>query len=423
MLSWVLWLRFFNWQAMIRESVQLKIIYLHQYFNTADVSGSTRSYEFARRLVRDGHEVHIITSKRTASAPTNRWETIDVEGIHVHSIEQPYDNSMKPRERLIAFFRFALYAARRARSLNGDVVFASSTPLTIAIPAIFATVGRPTPFVMEVRDLWPSVPIALGYLRSPLSKILARRLERVAYRRASQVIALSQGMAEGVATAGVATDKIAIIPNVSDTKRFRAESVNASAFRNQHPELLDRPFIVYTGTFGHVNGLDFMADLAREYAFHDERMAFVAIGDGARREAVSAYAEEIGVLKRNFFILDPIPKRELPDVLAASLCCSSWVIPVQELEANSANKLFDAFAAGRPMLINHGGWQSDLLTSTGAGLALPASSPKMAAELLHKHVTDEEWLSSARHSSEQLGETSFEVEHLFEQFKQVLLTA
>jgi glycosyltransferase involved in cell wall biosynthesis len=347
----------------------------------------------------------------------------DVEGIRVHSIAQPYENSMKPRERLSAFFVFALHASLRARSLRGDVVFATSTPLTIAIPAIIATTGRSTPFVMEVRDLWPSVPIALGYLRNPVSRFLAKLLERIAYWKAVHIIALSQGMADGVAAAGVDRGKISVIPNLSDTKRFKAETVNACAFYEKHPQLLNRPFVLYSGTFGHVNGVEFMVDLAREYAVHDAHLAFVAIGDGARKKAVSSYAKENGVLNKNLFILDSVPKKALPDILAASLFCSSWVIPVAELEANSANKLFDAFAAGRPMLINHGGWQRDLLNLSGAGLALPTSDPKMAAKLLHKHVIDEEWLVSARNSSEQLGRTRFEVELLFEQFKQVLVSA
>ena len=42
----------------------MNILYLHQYFNTPDMSGGTRSYEMARRFVQQGHEVHMITSWR-----------------------------------------------------------------------------------------------------------------------------------------------------------------------------------------------------------------------------------------------------------------------------------------------------------------------------------------------------------------------
>lgn len=401
----------------------MRIIYLHQYFTTADSSGGTRSYEFARRLVRDGHEVHVVTTERDASKALRGWSVLNVDGISVHSIGQPYHNSMGPSARLKAFVQFALRASVRARRLDGDLVLATSTPLTIAIPGIVATVGRSTPFVMEVRDLWPRVPIAMGYLRNPLARFLARSLEKVAYRQASKVIALSQGMAEGVAAVGCNPEKISVIPNVSDVDRFRDAGVDSSWFYEKYPELNNRRFVVYTGTFGHVNGVEYMASMAKEYATYDPDLAFVAIGDGARKKFVAECASELGVLDVNFFIFDSVPKRDLPYILAASLASSSWVIPVKELEANSANKLFDAFAAGRPMLINHGGWQEELLTSSGAGLSLDSRDPSQAAKTLFHHLDDQAWIDSAKRASERLGSTRFEAETLFRQFKQVLESA
>jgi glycosyltransferase involved in cell wall biosynthesis len=330
---------------------------------------------------------------------------------------------MRPAARLKAFVQYALQASVRARTLGGDVVLATSTPLTIAIPAIFATVGRSTPFVMEVRDLWPSVPIAMGYLRSPLVKFLARSLEKVAYRRASKVIALSQGMAEGVTAVGFEPERISVIPNLSDVERFRHADVDPSAFYKKYPQLNNRRFVVYTGTFGHVNGVEYMATLAMEYAAYDPDLAFVAIGEGARKKFVSEYASELGVLDVNFFLLDAVPKRDLPTILSASQASSSWIIPVKELEANSANKLFDAFAAGRPMLINHGGWQEELLTASGAGLSLDPSDPAVSAKKLFDHLSDEAWIDSAKRASERLGSTRFEAENLYRQFKHVLESA
>jgi len=35
----------------------MKITYLHQYFNTPNMPGGTRSYEMARRLVAMGHKI------------------------------------------------------------------------------------------------------------------------------------------------------------------------------------------------------------------------------------------------------------------------------------------------------------------------------------------------------------------------------
>src|SRR5699024_5606020 len=111
----------------------MKIIYLHQYFNTPDMAGGTRSYEMARRLVAWGHEVHMVTSWRE---PTDKhgWFTSVEAGIQVHWLPLPYGNYMGYRERIQAFLLFAWKAARKAASIPADVIFATSTPLTIAIP-------------------------------------------------------------------------------------------------------------------------------------------------------------------------------------------------------------------------------------------------------------------------------------------------
>ena len=54
----------------------MRILYLHQYFNTPDMSGGTRSYEMARRLVAAGHEVHMVTSERSRGS-SRGWRTED----------------------------------------------------------------------------------------------------------------------------------------------------------------------------------------------------------------------------------------------------------------------------------------------------------------------------------------------------------
>ncbi|MDR6555733.1 glycosyltransferase involved in cell wall biosynthesis [Arthrobacter pascens] len=401
----------------------MKVVYLHQYFNTADSAGGTRSYEFARRLVRDGHEVHIVTTDRSGAKGKKLWHMSEVEGIRVHSINQPYNNSMNARARIMAFLGFAIRASKLSRDLRGDLVFATSTPLTIVIPALAATLGRRTPMVMEVRDLWPTVPIALGFLENPVLRFLAKTLERVAYRSSSKIIALSQGMAEGVFSTGISHSKVSVIPNLSDTGRFAKGKADPAKFTMHHPELQSRPFVLYAGTFGRVNGVEFMVRLANEYRKLDSNLAFVAIGDGAEREHVVNIAHDLGVLNRNFFVLDPVPKKEMPDLLAAAVACSSWVIPVKELEANSANKIFDAFAAAKPVIINYGGWQQVLLHTSGAGLSLSSTDAKAAAQSLHSNLTDESWLASASEASEKLGRSVFEVELLYGQFLEVLKSA
>ena len=81
----------------------MKIIYLHQYFNTPEMSGGTRSYEMARRFVAAGHEVHMITSSRVENSNPSGWMEEIIDGIHVHWLAVPYSNNMDFTTRILAF--------------------------------------------------------------------------------------------------------------------------------------------------------------------------------------------------------------------------------------------------------------------------------------------------------------------------------
>jgi len=98
--------------------------------------------------------------------------------------------------RLLSFFSFIFWAAWVGIRHVGkqDVVYATSTPLTVGIPGWLIALCKRAPFVFEIRDLWPEAPIQLGALRSPLLIALARWLERFLYRVAKHVVTLSPGM-------------------------------------------------------------------------------------------------------------------------------------------------------------------------------------------------------------------------------------
>ena len=123
------------------------------------MSGGTRSYEMARRMVKKGHQVHMITSLRDGSSRSGIWKKEIIDGITVHWLSVPYDNKMSSIRRIYSFIIFAFKAGSKAISIGGDIIFATSTPLTISIPAIKAKNKLKIPMVFEVRDLWPELPI------------------------------------------------------------------------------------------------------------------------------------------------------------------------------------------------------------------------------------------------------------------------
>lgn len=399
----------------------MRIVYLHQYFNTPAMPGGTRSYELARRLVEQGHEVHMVTTWRTPDDHKDWFETEEA-GIRVHWLPVRYSNHMNYRERIGAFGRFAWGAARYAARLPADLVFATSTPLTIALPALYAKHRLSVPMVFEVRDLWPELPIAMGALRNPLLRWAAAWLERLAYRGASQMITLSPGMAEGVARTGYPPERIHVIPNGADLDHFGGNA-GRDAFRSTLPGLDDRPLIGYIGTLGRINGVSYLVDIAAAALKIAPELRFLIVGDGMEAAAIRARAQQLGVLGRNLFMMKAVPKVEIQAAFAACDVVLSLFIDVPEMQANSANKFFDGLAAGRAMAINYGGWQADLIERHGAGKQLAACHPETAVRQLGEWVAKPGALRDAGRAARALAEREFDRDVLAQAFERVLLSA
>ncbi len=112
-----------------------------------------------------------------------------IEGIEVIYFKVPYNQSMSILSRLWSFIRFMMYSTRFALKLKGiDLVLATSTPLTVGFPALVLKVFKGIPFVFEVRDLWPEVPIQMGGLKNPIVRKLAAWFERTIYSHAKHIV-------------------------------------------------------------------------------------------------------------------------------------------------------------------------------------------------------------------------------------------
>ncbi len=401
----------------------MRIVYLHQYYNTDQMAGSTRSAEMARRLAAAGHDVHVVTSLREPTAGPRDWRETTVDGYRVHWCPVPYSNRMGFGDRLRAFGAFALRASGRAAALRGDVVFATSTPLTIAIPGAWAAWRSRAPMVLEVRDLWPELPIAIGALKGRLSIALARGLERWAYRRSTRVVALSPGMRDGVIAAGVPPECVAMIPNSCDLELFDVPRQTVQTLRAGTPWLGARPMVLYAGTLGRMNGVGYLAAMARAAQGRRPDAVFVALGDGAEAAMIRAQAERDGTWQRNFFLVPPVPKREVAAWFAAADIVCSLFIDLPEMRANSANKYFDGLAAGRAVAVNYGGWHAELLTRHQAGIVMPAGDPKAAADLALAALADPGHLTAMGAAARRLAGQEFDRDRLAGQLIQVLEAA
>jgi glycosyltransferase involved in cell wall biosynthesis len=357
----------------------MRILYLHQYFMTRTGVGGTRSYEFARRFVARGHEVSMVTAATPGEDPRRGVDGIEVIGVRAGYADYMGGTRLAYPRRVLEFVRFALGATVTALRLpHPDVIYATSPPLTMALPAVAASRRHRVPLVFEVRDLWPEAPIQMGALRGRLLQRLARALERFVYRNAAHVIALSPGMRDGVVAAGVPPAKVTLVPNASDLELFSPE-LDGSAVR-ERLALDDRFVCTYFGTMGEANDLTQVIEAAALLKRRgDDGVAFVLHGDGKRRARLEQLARRLGT--DNVVFSDPVPdKTSVARLAAASDACMTIYKDVPILYTCSPNKLFDTFAAGRPAVVNTPGWLQELVERNEAGVYARHGDPADLAD-------------------------------------------
>lgn len=402
----------------------MKIIYIHQYFYTRKMvsNAGNRSFEFARRLVSYGHEVHMITADNSADVDSKyEWYQTVEDGINVHWLPNPYSNSMPFPQRVKAFLRYAFRAATYSTKLQGDVVFATSGPLTVAVPALITKFMLRLPLVFEVRDLWPEGAIQLGVIKKPHTKFLLRMLERFTYRSSKHIIALSPGIKDGILGTGILPEKVTVIPNAADLDLFSPE-VDGSEYRNRLG-LGNRFTAGYFGTMGLANGLSFVLDAAAELKSRGvSDITLLLHGDGMERAGLVARSDAEGL--ENVIYSDPIAdKSELPRLVAAVDVAMTIYKNVPVLRTCSPNKMFDAFAACKPVLTNMSGWLGDLAEKEGTGVLVKADDPMdFADKLIWLRDHPEERKAYSRRAR-QLAEERFDRDKLSKEFERVLQMA
>lgn len=383
------------------------------------MSGGTRSFETASLLAKWGHEVQVVTGGGQESHRRG-WRSSNESGAEVHWHGARYSQEMGYARRVGIFLRFALASFFRGLRIEADVVFASSTPLTIALPAVLLARIKRVPLVFEVRDLWPAAPIAVGALRGVVAISLAKWLEKFAYANSTAVIVLSPEMKAGVLSVGYDSSRVAVIPNACDFDLFDVSERVIDQFFDSRPHLLNRPFILYAGTFGLVNDLRYAVTVANFLDSLDSNVAILLVGDGSEKETVMRLAEDLHLLDRRIFFEERKSKIEIAQFFAAATAVATFVKPLPLLGGNSANKFFDGLAAGKPVVVNADGWMVSLTREFECGLLLSNPATDRTAREIHKRLNDPVWLSQTGQNARRLGARHFDREELVQKVENVL---
>lgn len=358
--------------------------------HTASTPGTgmtSRHHYLARELVRLGHKVtvvgarthHLLKENIKADALPSE-ETVD--GYRFLRIDVPEYHHAHDKRRVIAWFAFSAKLARlkdRFEERTDAVLYSSPDPVGyLGAERLAASLGAR--LIFEVRDLWPLTLIEIGGYKPshPFIRFL-NWIEKRAYQRSRKVLSNLEGAVKHMLVKGLQPEKFVWISNGFDLDEIAVpQALTKQTFEQLPKEGFN---IVYTGTLGAANALFTVLDAA---AFLGDRanVTILLVGQGRERAELQARSVQLGL--KNVRFLDPVPKAQMPSLLAACDACiiSTLDSPLYRYGI-SPNKLFDYFASGRPVISLYSG-KYDMVARYNAGIQVPAEDPVACANAIKR---------------------------------------
>jgi putative colanic acid biosynthesis glycosyltransferase WcaI len=203
---------------------------------------------------------------------------------------------------------------RASRTPKPELLLVVSPPLGLGLSAILLSRWWRIPYVFDVQDLQPDAAADLGMLPRPVLPVLYR-LERVAYRNASSVSTVTEGMRRRIIEKGIPNEKVVVVPPPADESLFGVGNLaEGKEFRRKHG--LEGKFVVsHSGNMGVKQGLDIVLDAASRLREQRE-FVFLLVGDGVMKSRLEQRAAELDLANVRFLPLQE--QSEFLQLLAAT---------------------------------------------------------------------------------------------------------
>ncbi len=320
-----------------------------------------RQTYFAKHLMSMGHTVTIFAASTVHNSDKNLitdgapWREETVEGVNYVYIRcLDYRGNGLKRVYNICEFAWKLPGVCR-KFPRPDAIVATSMPPTSCAMGIRLARKYKCRGVAEIADLWPESIVAYGIAGPHNPAVIALRwLEKWIYKKADAVVFTMEGAYDYIVEQGwekeIPRSKVFYINNGVDLEQF---DYNREHFRVEDPDLENPDLftVVYTGSVRRVNDLGSLLDAAKRV--EDPAVRFLVWGDGDEVPALRRRVEEEGI--RNVVFKGKVEKKYVPSIVSragAILIHGGTRSSPLFRYGLSTNKLFDALASGKPILMD-----------------------------------------------------------------------
>lgn len=376
------------------HTVIMRILFFTHYFPPEGNAPATRVFQMARRWVRAGHEVQVITG--VPNVPTGKpyagyrnqlYQVEVLEGIRVRRVW----TCLAPNKAVVrrslnygSYFFSALVAGLCGP--RPDIIVATSPQFLCGCAGATLAKIRRIPFVLEIRDLWPESISAVGAVQKKGVLRALERIERALYRSAARIVTVGEGYRDRLIERGVAPEKIAIIPNAPDVSVFAPRTPDET-LRAEYG-LIGRKICAYVGTIGMASGLQVVVQAAQQLKRANRNdWVFWLVGDGAIREELERETR-VHDLTDYIRFAGLQPKDRIPNFLATADVCLVHLRRQPLFRSVLPSKMLEAAAMAKPIVLGVEGYAADLLRRMGAGIVIEPENETQLLAALDRFASD-----------------------------------
>ena len=374
----------------------MRILFLTHYFPPEGNAPASRTYENCKRWVKAGHDVDVITC--VPNVPDGvvyegykncLKQTELVDGIKVTRVWTYIAANKGTSKRIMNYLSYmfsAVFWGIFSKKL--DVIIATSPQFFCGWAGVILSKLRRKKFILEIRDIWPESIVAVGAMQNSRMLNILEWLELKMYATADHIVTVGEGYKQRLIEKNVDKEKISVVMNGVDTELF---SPMDRDIQLQKKWGLDGKFVCsYVGTVGMACGLEVVIEAARKLKqMGRENIAFLIVGDGARRDELQKMATEHQL--DNIVFTGRQDKDLIPNFLSISDACLVHLKNTELFKTVIPSKIFEAAGMAKPIIIGVAGFATEIVKRANAGICIePENAEQLAQEV--KNLADDSQL-------------------------------
>tara|TARA_B100000963_G_scaffold338656_1_gene335719 strand:- start:5158 stop:6390 length:1233 start_codon:yes stop_codon:yes gene_type:complete len=366
----------------------MHILFLSDNFPPEVNAPANRTFEHASVWVKEGHKVTVITcfpnfpkGKVFKGYKNKFYSKENINDINVVRVWSFISSNEGIVLRLIDHISFMISSIIASFFIKKyDLVIATSPQFFTAISGSIISFFKRKPWVFEIRDIWSESIIAVGYLKNSFFIRIIERLELSLYKNADLLIPVTNNFKKKLISKGIPDYKIKVVTNGSDLSKFKPIEKDTKLVSRY--DLKNKFVLGYIGTHGMAHSLETIIDSAKimeEKSIND--IAYILLGDGARKAYLKNYVKEIGL--KNVIFIDTVSRDEI---------VNHWsILDVSIIHLKNTNafksvipsKLFESMAMGIPVLHGVFGESREIVIENSSGLPFaPENSYDLSEKIL-----------------------------------------